>query len=475
MAESTESATVEHGDFEESDPFKKVTDMILTRASAIGSNSSAFKRLYFDHVPTQIDRLQLIRDAVYALAPNFVNMDYPYWDYCWAKFPQFYSQDMIDRDEEHSLNILPTNLCSFNESSLDLYHKFMDNAVYWLQKFRYARCKNSWRNKKFNLTISYDKVYKYFRNGQIEYYNWHYYRDADGQSVDYPDMTINWLRNYSTGWVYDDGLDQNTENGFSVYLREYHNIYKIMDTPGREDLPMQDIDPDRDNYGREIQYMPQDIIGGNPSGYQAELLWFIINEGYKNQWTKSKNEVAITEYEQIGTVRWGSQNQFSAPQYSPTEGTELTASYVSRRNDYKETESDLKSGTTERKVKTNWSDDGTRSAVISDTTTSISHYVPSGETINVSQHAHPTFGFVTFSADTWPCFSAGMIEPHGSLSYHVCDQTSLLLPTWGELTQPYVDQNYQYRWEEQSLLNYWGTTQWIPILDFGDYIIPEPE
>lgn len=463
--------------FEECNALEAITDMILDRASALGNNSGTFNRLYFELIPTQIDKLQYIRRAVYDLAPSFVNMDYPYWDYCWSKFPQFYSQDVISRDEEHNLNILPTNFCSFDNDSVAVYKKFLRNVVYWLKKYRYARAKTSWRTKQFNLRCAYDKQFFYFRNG-VPVYTWgSYYYDQDGHSVYVEDdsFTPADVWQYATGYVYRDTPSISNDGSFSVTVWDYHNLNKAYTSPGRwDDLPLQNMDPWRQNCGREMNYVPEDLITKNPSGFQAEVLWFVVPN--TSNYTKEKNEYVVTQVEQSQYHTWGSQSQFGAWSYNATEGTIEKDEYQIRRGEYKETEYELRDTDSTRKRVTNWSDDGTRSVVISDTTEPSSHYYPSSqESRDIDQFDFPFRTLVPFGANSRPCFSAGVALPHGEVTYHVCDQSSLLLPSWNMPTPQYLDTNYCWGIDEWASNDYHGNTKWVPIFDFGDFVIPEPE
>lgn len=476
MAEST-SDPLEINGLEDSNCLNEIVDMLMTRASAVGVSLTGHKEYAFDYQCTQLDKLMYIRNAVLNLASNFINMDYPYWDYCWSKFPQFYSADYINRDEEHNLNILPTHFSSFDNESVRLYHKFLDNVVYWIRKFRYARARKSWRTKQFNLRCSYDKQLFYYQSSGTPVYSWgSYYYDQDGHAVYVEDdsFTPTDVWQYATGYVYRDTPSITNDGSFSVQIWDYHHLNKAFVVPGRyADMPLQNVDPYRQNNGREMSYIPEDLVTRNPSCYVAEVLWFIVPN--PTSYKKELNEDVVTEVEQSQYHTWGSQSQFGAWSYNATEGTHEQTEYRIRRNDYKEVDYQFRNESSKRHRVTNWSDDGTRSAVISDTTESASHYYPSSqEDRTISQVEFPYPSLVPFNSTSRPCFSAGMIEPHGSVSYHVCDQSSVLLPSWTPPTPHYVDNNYCFGVNEWASLEYYGHTRWVPIFDFGDYLTEMP-
>ena len=475
--------------FEDSNALEKIADMIMDRVSVLGTvyetGSGAsdrirhYRNLHCNMESTLIDKVQFIRECILDLAPYFVDMDYPYWNHCWATFPQFYSANQINMDEEHNLNVLPTYFCSFDRNTMGLYSKFLDNAVYWLRKFRYTRAKTTFADKIFRQKWSYMKYW----DGTGSCYR----TDATGQREYDLSFTIDGLRSYAQGYVWDENVSGDTNGEFTVSCEESRNVRKRIDTPGRwEDLPLQNHDPEHDNYEREMRNIPGTLTVKNPSGYYAEALWFIVNLGNgstthsdrkDNFWVKSLHEYTVTAVEQSQEHTWGSQSQFHAYDYSATKATEMNAGYQSHRNDYKEIEYTMHGETTTEHRLTNWTDDGTRSYVKEDTITQTGPWSPasSEEDRTVSQNMHPLYGLVPFDSGSRPCFSAGMAEPHGNATYEVCTQNSLVLPTWEKVPISYIDNNYMFGITEWSSCRYYGSTKWVPILDFGDYLTELPE
>ena len=483
--------------FEDSNALEKIADMIMARVSVLGTvyetGSGAserirhYRNLHFNMESTLIDKVQFIRECILDLAPYFVDMDYPYWNHCWATFPQFYSANQINMDEEHNLNVLPTYFCSFDQNTMDLYSKFLDNAIYWLRKFRYVRATQCWRSNQLRMEWQYSKSFDFFWNNQ-ERWNYNSYKTGDTSSKIYDDsLTIEGLMQYRTGYVYDDQPSHIT-NDFMVSFTDYYSRYKDYVWPHmnrRQDIPLTNLDPWGETYHRTVRGVPENLITKNPSGYVAEVLWFIINRGNagggtpppNSFWTKTLNEYTITEVEVSQVITWGSQDQFSATEYSSKKATDMDAHYQSHRNDYKEIEYTMHGETTTEHRLTNWTDDGTRSYVKEDTITETGPWTPlsNREDRSIVENKHPEFGLVTFSENTRPCFSAGLVEPHGSLTYNLCTRQTLPLPTWSKPNVPYIDNNYCFGIEEGVQIDIYGTTYWTPILDFGEYLTELPE
>ena len=459
---------------EDDDVLIEIQDMALRRASAVAVR---LKPISFDRHTTVMSKLKALKQFVYSLAPKFINMDYPYADTEWTQFPIKYNaqyrsyhgvqyRDDIADDEEHNLNVLPQIGSSFDNKSIDLYRKFLHNLVYWLKKFRYVEYRNSQvayynrtLQRAWNWSQGFDPV-----DGSLEY-------DAYENGTHVPDKSVSELKRGTTGRVYRNSASTFPNGSLvqgSTYSQEAKGYRRLLqrNTPLYEGIEKWS--------GMTMTNIPENIIFQNPTVYQATALIYVIPYAYRDQSNNVYKDEIIDEVTQLdaGTVEtWGDHNQFSATKYNSTAGRYSNTTDVKRRSQWKQTNSDTKQGTTERVVETNWSEDGERSAVILDETTTVPFYVPSSNYHDVDEVINPGFFNTTL---TNPKYEAGSIPPHDQITIEVC--TTDTMPILPYPTPEHVGTScYTYDVYSRAQASYIIIDYWVPVLDYGDFVIPEPE
>lgn len=493
MAENAEPGLMERLDnagLEDAGLLEEIQQMAMVRASVVKVNLSGLA--FSLHTPV-IDKLKALRQMVYTLAPNFINMDYPYWDLTWVKFPQMFcvathhgqgswdpdTVDEIGNDEEHNLNVLPQFGSSFDDESIAIYRKFLKNLVYWLQKFRYIVSKQT----------AYDMRYKRTWQTRTDWDDWDWQYELlslriNGQSYTDP-IPISTLKSSNEG-VQQDYYPPSSfiKESISVEGREFRNSDKTFTYRSRwSDIPLTEIDPYTDNYGYEISGVPGNLTTNNPTGLPVTLSWFIVpsaggRNAKGNPVKKELNEYIVTQTKKSHQETWGSQSQYTEWSYSATAATDMHSDYESHRDSFKETSYEMEGETRYQKRVTNWSEDGERSAVVESEDHPIEPWTPHSSQSDRTEKrfVYPNFGLTTLQEGVRPCFEAGVIQPHASLTYHVCDQSSLINPGLSEIVSQYVGQD-QFKWGITlwSSIDLSFTTRWVPVLDFGDFTIPDPE
>ena len=486
---------------EDCDILEQIQEMIQVRASVVGLK---FAPLDFDHCATLLDKLQLLRDRVYALAPYFINMDYPYWQDGWATFPKMYttswhqdwdksftSVDELAMDEEHNINKLPQTDTSFTDETMDLYHKYLENLVYWLKKFRYVKALKTWYDKSVQRNWSWQLRW--------DYTNWKQTNSStvNGQSSS-GEVTEGELRQGGEGTVYQNGPRQIRSEGYlQVRWEEGGFMRKYYDYDWNH--PLTEMVEGEHTYhaGRGGNGIPCNLTTANPASYQAELLWFVVpgsnryaghSENAGKGWlVKDTQDYLVTDVEHWGSYHtWGPNSEYGAWEWHAVDGSgESTLSYTDFFNgEYKETANyhnvwstpGYNRRSTKTTVRTNWTPDGTRSAVVENTTEQDTDTNQPYDNSRWKEYFEmQNFGLVTWQEGERPCFSAGNIAPHESTTYHVCDESSVPTPTY-QFNWDYPP-NSTFNWgvNEESHITLYAYTNWYPILDYGDYIIPEPE
>lgn len=459
---------------EESNQLKEIFDMIAARASVVRLSYAA-ESFTFDYTPPNVEKLKKIKSVIESLSSRFVNMDYPYWEMNWQEFPQMYSADYIARDEEHNLNILPAYLSSFDDHTVAIYRNFLKNVVYWLKKFRYVRSafsyydmtfRRNWTGWKIWDPITGDYKYTDFRENNGSYY--------DGNPGEFAR-----LMSSQQGYV---------DRSYPSIISATHTIQ----------MPYNDRNEDRyfshtsngplvEAHDEDLQYelrnVPHDLMTPNPTGYQASVYWYLTPGRNSKDFYRHTNNYQVTEKEVLQTMTWGNQQQFSADYYQATEGEREEHRYEGRNMDpvyevlyHKQTYSDSSSDYLRTK-RTRWSRDGERSYVYEDTTT-YDPTTPSDQN-NLNDDTWLIFGagkvtIPTAGSQEHPRFLAGTVEPHDTLTYHFCEMNALPAPPeW----PPYIDPGGEFEFglhkRCDSTRRYY--CDMYCILDFGDYVIPDPE
>lgn len=460
----------------------EIQDMALKRASAVDVNLTA---LTFDRQFTVLQKLINLKSMVYALAPKFINMDYPYWDLNWYEFPKNYSaeyryyhgttyRDDIADDEEHNLNSLPQVGASFDDESMAIYRKFLKNLVYWLRRFRYVWSTRSWWDETYYRQWEWKK---WANTSTLEY---EYSALEQHHSLENVDAsTLATLISSGEGVVYRTNPHQNPSNSISVDINSALGVAKYYDHTWNGPLKLIQEEDVGTQSPRNIENIPHNLMTPNPSCFTVEGLWFVV-PNFIPTWTHTN--AVITELDSGTSKTWGSQSQYSATQYSSTASSAVTETFTYRRNEPKRTVYETiqrnESGTGHHtKTSTRWSSDGTRSYEYEHINEPDSYSPDSSNTWKEEKYVYPTFGGLVppLTEGVLPCFSIGEIAPHTVKTFTVCDQHSL--PTDYPIPTLKFPQGETFVWNRQSScsIRYSGSTKWFPVLDFGDFVIPEPE
>ena len=456
----------------------EIQKMALKRASAVDVNLSPWT---FDRQLVVLQKLINLKSMVYALAPKFINMDYPYWDLNWYEFPKTYStsysrnnRDDLADDEEHAINVLPQVGASFDAESMAIYRKFLKNLVYWLKRFRYVRS-----------TLSeYDETY----SRQWEWNKW-----ADPSSLEYKysameqnhslenvdASTLAALMSSGEGVIYRTNYPGSKIQSLSVDMNSALNAAKYYDHTRNGPLTTVQDEGWGTQVPKNIENIPHNLITANPTCFSVEGLWFVV-PNFMPTWRHTNT--VVTELDSGTTIRWGDQNQFSGTEYGRVATSTVTENFTYRRNAPKrtlyETIQRNVSGTGHRTMTaTRWSSDGTRSYDYEHVDEPNTQSPWSRNEWGEDKYVYPTFGGLIppLTEGVLPCFSIGEIAPHGSKTFTVCDQHSL--PTDYPVPTIKYPQGETFVWGASSYcsISYNGSTKWWPILDFGDFVIPEPE
>lgn len=496
-----DESRLEEAEMEDCTVLDEIQQMVVERAAALGLR---FKAVRFEHCATTLDRLKVLRDEVYSLAPNFINMDYPYWEQGWASFPQMYSTTW-HRDiqgeftqvndfatSDHPIDTLPQNCTSFDRSSLSLYRNYLKSLVYWLKKFRYIKAPHTW----------YDNSYKR-KWDWTKSWNWGEWKQETHATINgstyVEDVDESTLRSQQDGVIRREGPRELPGQGyFQVSWQESGFMRKSYDykDAGDNSKPLTEVQWGEHVYevGQTGDGVPGNLTTANPTSYEVDLLWFIIPQS--NQYTEHEGkgllvsdtqDDLVTDKEHWGNYhRWGPNDMYGAWEWHAVAGTGqlqvLQKDFIN--GEFKETYDSTNvwstpgynRRSTKTIVKTNWTDNGDRSAVVQNTTEQDTDTNQPYDNNRWRQYSEfQTFGLVQYNSEAWPCVNAGSIAPHKSLTYHVCDQNSLPSPSY-QFNWDYVP-NDTYDWgiDDTSHVTINANTFWWPILDMKDYIIPEPE
>ena len=483
---------------EDSSWLDDIQGMVYARASAVGIS---FPPIDFEHSATLLDKLEALRTRVYTLAPYFVNMDYPYWRQGWAEFPKMFSTswhrgrtgefDRVDDlavDEEHAIDQLPQNCSSFDDDSLARYRRYIGNLVYWLKKFRYIKALKTWYDRSYRR--NWDWVLSWDDN------QWQQTSYATVNGVHMEGMTDAELRSVQDGRVWREGPRQIRAAGYIQvpwvergFMRKTYNYKssRVDPQPVTQQMEGEHVY----NVGDGGDGIPANLTTRNPTGYLADLLWFIVpssnhspEHAGKGLLTDDMEDELVTNVEQWSYHRWGPNDEYGAWEYHAVNGSgqysRIQRDFVN--GDFKETYNDTNvwstpgynRRSTRTITRTNWTPTGDRSA-------EVEHYSEQDTSTNqpydnrrTREYFQPqTFGLVHFDADTRPCFNAGTILPHDSLTYHVCDQDTLPGPSY-QFNWDYVpNETYCFGVDDESSIWVDASTLWYPILDLGEYAVPE--
>lgn len=469
----------------------EIQQMALQRASVVGVRLQTVET---DHHTPIIEILKALKQMVYSLAPKFINMEYPYWDMCWAEFPRNYSvvfdpgssrvpatYDEISMDEEHNLNVIPQVDTSFGPDNIDLYRNFLKNVVYWLEKFRYV--KSQWS--------TYDETYKrqweWWKRYDTLRERYYYEAQEQLQGLEEADAsTLTTLMESGQG-VIDDINEYGVYHPFiGVEMNSARHISKAHNH-GRN-TPLTDYETD--DIGTQspwnVRGVPHNVITSNPAGYYAEGLWFVVPFTDRAGSVQKSNfdSIAVTGLNSGTLKKWGDQNQFSATAYDSAASSEVKEEFVFRRNAPKgvlhETFDRNTSGTgTHTLTRTKWSRDGSESYVYENTTEPDSSWPSSSNTYTSEEYVYPTFGGLVppLTEGVLPCFSMGQIAPHETGVFTVCEMNSI--PTDYPIPPVKYPDGETFVWDISSGCSrrYYGQTRWYPVLDYGEYLteLPDPE
>ena len=431
-----------------------LADMVRDRASAVGLDVLPADRALgaFDRRPPSIAAVAALADAVNALAPRYVDMDFPYWDNNWADFPKMHSAAKIAADPDHSLSVVPQAGSTFDAGSLEAYRTLLKNIHWWLLKFRYVKA-DSWRDRTYRRDWSWEKSWDY----ATEDYDVH--AEENGQTV------TKGLQDLRLGGAGEDD-DPNPSGWASEFTVTCHGgCTASRDYSHGRNTPLYQRAPVSHHYS--LRGMPHVLTTRNPTAFTANLLWFIVPDGRMHR-TLSQEEVTQTE---LWTVEeWGDwPNHFTANLYHSDGGTREYVSSDLVRGDWKETLLQSWAGTAERTRRTNWSSDGERSLVVQDDTETIPEFDPGSNGYDLTEDRFNTFGLApTPSASEAPMIVEATILPHGSHSWTVCGKTALPGPNmpWPEPVWVGTD---LYDLLSTSSVSYSGSTRWVAVLDLGEF------
>lgn len=478
MAEIDEQ--LEDCGMENADVLMEIQDMALKRASAVDVNLTPWT---FDRQLTVLQKLINLKNMVYSLAPKFVNMDYPYWELNWSEFPKTYStsysrnnRDDLADDEEHAINVLPQVGCSFDDESMELYRKFLKNLVYWLRKFRYVKSDKSYTDKTFQRKWEGVKRWDSW-TGEYKYddfmENGNYYTGSASEFAR--------LMSSQEGYLYRDRvIDANPS--LSVYMG-YNSLNENRYHDHTRNGPLIEVVQEDRHY--QITNVPHNLITSNPTCYQADVYWYLVpkTNAHDNSLVHMIDHVQVTDVEVWTTYTWGDQNQFTETNYNPTRSERIQTDYVGRNmtvdKEYeyqKQIMSSSPSDTHQIKL-TRWSKDGERSYVYEDTTTHGSSTPWSRNNMDDEKRMLNGLGKITVpgaGSHEPPRFLAGSVSPHETLTYNLCEMDALPAPPeWPS----YIDPGGTFVWgvDKWCSCDRNASCEMYPILDFGDFTIPDPE
>lgn len=459
---------------EDSAPLMALWNAIAVRYSVLNRTpSSTFWWSTVEYGSTRMQLIKAIKDAINALAPSFIDMEYPYWDFNWTKFPQMHSSKKISKDEDHNLNLLPANGMSFDDKSIDLYRKFLKNCAYWLLKFHAIKSDKSW----------YDETYRrswQWRSFEAPLFPLEYNAYENGTYIEGASAsTLTQLQNGGQG-ILDRTGGSFLKNGFLVHFEAHRNESRHFSH--ERNAPLKEYHDS--DLGLDATGIPHILNTINPTGYEATMYWYVIpqtNWAQHNIGNQLDFEYAVTGTDSGTSKTWGDQNQYSGTEYSVESTSCLEEFYTYRRGEPKRehhvlTEASWNSTGTKRTIDTNWSDDGSRSFNIVDTTEHDSYRPGTLNWRNYTEYHCPTFNdLVQPMSSLPPRFSPGMISPHETISFTVCEMNALPTPSYPIPPIQYPAGIYEWGIEKTSNYYYYGNTGWYPVLDFGDFVIPEPE
>lgn len=470
----------------------QIQQMALQRASVCGVR---LQTVQTDHHTPIVEILKALKKMVYDLAPKFINMEYPYWDLCWAEFPKNYSVvfnpgspprrpatvDDISMDEEHNLNIIPQVDTSFGPDNIDLYRNFLKNVVYWLEKFRYVSSKQS------SYDETYERQWEWTKDWNRIRQEYSYSAQEQGHYIENADAsTLETLKSSGQGVIHDI----NDYGAYVDYLLVDMNSMRYAGKGHDHGWNTPLVDYEWDDVGiqvpKNIENIPHNVITSNPAGYYAEGLWFVVpfTNSSDRVPTKKIEITTVTELDSGTVRRWGSQNQFSATIYESIASSKVKEEFVFRRNAPKAIWHETWDRNTSRTgthtlTKTRWSRDGSESYVYENTTEQDSYWPSSDNDYSCTDYVYPTFGGLVppLTEGVLPCFSMGTIAPHETRSFTVCEMNSL--PTDYPIPPIKYPDNETFVWDvgSECTIRYYGPTKWCPVLDFGEYLteLPDPE
>ena len=437
---------------EDSDQLDAILEMASARISTFRFTTRYIFPITFRGQTPIMEKLECLRRIVETIAPQFVDMDFPYWDWTWTKFPKNYTVDQISRDAEHGLNVLPQALSTFDESSIDLYRRFLKNVVYWLGKFRYRIADRTYYDKTFRRTWSWN-----------DWSDWGHATE-NGEDVD---KSLGELRSSQVGVIYRDSPRYLSSH--TVTISETNNQTKAI-LLDRRTGPYEKVE---NTCSYEIRNVPQNLTTANPTAFRVTLLWFIIPDGTMD---RNLEPIEVTDREVWATRKWGPNDENTATEYTATDGYSEVRNEEAHRGQFRETWLSHRDKTELHNRRTNWTDDGTRSAVVLDETTPESERYPSTNWNQVETDEFEGFGKVSGLTSAPPCFNAGVIEPHEKITVNVCDQSALPAPSYPRPTPVHIGGGtYCFGIDSIAWAQVYAHTRWIPILDFGDFEIPQPE
>ena len=493
---------IDQAGLEDGSILMEIQQMALQRAGVVGVKLT---ELQTDHHTPIIEVLKTLRNQVYALAPNFVNLEYPYWKNSWVDFPKMFSTvfwtsprpwrepskvDDISMDEEHSLNTILQVDSSFGEVDIDTYRDFLKRVVWWLQRFRYVKATYSWYDMTFKRHWDWVKSW--------DRWDWDYEYSGYENGVYFSDTSTldTQLRSRQDGLIDNSSPRQIGTNGHKVSLSEDGFMQKFFTYDGRYYFAKPMTEAEAGEHVYNLEHIPHNLITKNPAGYYADVLWFVIpnviddgsfdERGASGRLVEIEKNWAVTDIEFKRHLVWGEQ-QYSADEYGAVEGSgeavlTMNSFFSDEPKETAKIEQKWETAgrsrlSTKHYTRTNWTDDGSRSVVVEDTTTQDTNtQQPYFSTLWCYYFARMSFGGrVTQLQEEPPMFNAGTVEPHGSLTYTVCEQNDLPAPNYSFTYKYSPNGTYCYDVDTWSHMYYHGDTTWWPILDYGEYLTELPE
>lgn len=469
-------ADLDNATLEDATPLIEIQEMAAVRAGAVKVNFTPTN--FFETAPSE-SALKKLRDLVYALGKEFINMDYPYYYLGWALFPLRFTNGNPQADaegsrrphreplgtygmyinREHPIEDIPPIDSCFDSDTVEKYRTFLKNLVYWLRKFRYVRMPY-WTTKTFKRKWSWSN---YWWSGQM---NEEAYENGLSSN-----KSLGSLKSGGEGTVVTNYIQYWDQTAFSTQGSIDRHQQKYWDH--ERNGPLQEH---TDNYyDFEIAQIPENVVVPNPTAYAVTAYCYMSPEVNidRGQFFIEDDWTWITDAD-TRTITWGYENQYTGTYYDAENGERSNTRKSFRNGQMKEIYSDTIVDNTRREITTAWTDDGSRSVVLEDNSSSYGNLYTYWHSIDerLFEDFHFTNGMASSSVQ--PCRNLGTINPHENLVWEVCTQSTIPttrldfgtpvyngIQAWGIGLDYIDDRAFQMHW--------------TIILDFGDFEIPEPE